>query len=426
MAVVWLTPGPEANWTDYTSIVDGWRPGEPFHRSESSRSESPYVSADGRTRLVIYHPTGVSYGGERAIAVIGAEAERVADRIAGRLAIHARRSEPVFHRHRPQHTAGCAGEDGVWVVDSVDARVLWHALDGTRRVIAAGVYAPVAIAGDARGLYVTSCDEPRASRLARIDPATGTVTWLCDGLDRPQQLAVLGGIAHVACPSGLVSVDAAGAVERHAPDVAPPHLLAAGDGALVWIDEPGRHVVHYAGGHAEVIATGESLIALDVDHDRAYALERDGRVLECRRGRPARTLGSFQESWQPWYAGILRLGPFAVTAVEWESSWHTRTKYELLTIGVPLVDEAPGELRAQLAAGDEAAWDVLADWLGERGVVTTPAALRHGPAGSHDGPDGRGGSIAGGIARELVSCDREVGYRVSGREVEVIRASDWY
>ncbi|HEY5935308.1 MAG TPA: hypothetical protein VIU61_11750, partial [Kofleriaceae bacterium] len=378
MAVVWLEPGPESNWTHYRALIDehGWRDGEPFHDSESDLDECPFVTPDG-TRVIIYHPKGgVTYGGERAIAVVGDDAERVADLIAKRLPIAERRVEPVFHRHKAIHTAACAGDGGVWYLASEHGVVMWQdAIDNAiPRIVAEGIPSSVALAGGADGLYITSCDDPLASRLARVDPRTGAVTWLCDGIERPTQLAVIGTTVYVACASGLLAVDSAGNRELVAHDAPRPYLLASALGALYWIDAGQDHLVRFANGRTEILATGGETIALDVDHERVYVLETTGRVRECRSGRATKTLVPITDEWRPEIGGILRLGPMIVTGEQWDDSYSIRSRCDLAAIGFPLVDEAPPELVAQLAT-DASAAEVLADWLAERGVVATADQL---------------------------------------------------
>lgn len=435
MAVVWLTPGPDSNWTHYRALIDehGWRAGEPFHHSESDLEECPFVTPDGKARVVIYHPKGgVTYGGERAIAVHGADAERIADAIGKRLAIQERRVEPVFHRHRPIHSAACAGERGVWYLASEHATIMWQdgdVDDAIPRIVAEDIPSPVALAGGADALYVTSCDDPVASRLARVVPATGAVTWLCDGIDRPTQLAVIGQTVYIACTDGLLAVDAAGNRELVSVDAPPPYLVASALGALYWIDVTKRHLVRLAEGRAEILATAEDLIALDVDHDRAYVLQGAGCVLECRSGRAARTIVPITDAWRPEVGGVLRLGPMIVTAVAWDDSYFMRSRCQAWPIQFPLVDEAPPELVAQIAT-DAAAAAVLADWLAERGVTATAdqlsATVGRDPDWGGDG-DARGGDLAAEIATSLVTFDREVGYRVVGARVrDVLRAREWY
>ena len=434
MAVVWLEPGPASNWTHYRALIDdhGWREGEPFHDTESDLEECPFVTPDGKARVVIYHPKGgVTYGGERAIAVLGEDAERVADTIAKRMPINDRRVEPVFHRYRPIHTAACAGDGGVWYIASEHAVIMWQdgIADAIPRIVAEDIPSPVSLAGGADALYVTSCDDPVASRLARVAPATGAVTWLCDGIDRPTQLAVIGQTVYVACRDGLLAIDAAGNRELVTLDAPPPYLIASALGALYWIDVTKRNLMMFAGGRPEVLATGEELIALDVDHDRAYVLQAAGCVLECRAGRPARTIVPVSGAWRPEVAGVLRLGPMIFSVIAWDDSYSVRSRCEAWPIQFPLVDEAPPELIAQLAT-DEAAAAVLADWLAERGVVATAeqllATVGRTPSWGGDG-DARNGALAGEIATSLVTFDRERGYRVVGARVrEVLHAREWY
>jgi hypothetical protein len=434
MPVVWLEPGPASNWNDYRALIDahGWRETERFHASEGELEERPYVTRDGHTRIVIYHPKGgVTYGGERAIAVHGERPDPVASRIAKRLRAVERRHEPVFHRHKPSHTAACAGEGGVWYLASERATVMWQDADekAIPRIVAEGIHSPVALTGGADALYVTSCDDPLASRLARVDPATGTVTWLGKDLDRPTQLAAIGQTVYVACTDGLVAIDAVGNRELRELDAPVPYLMGTALGALYWIDITKRHVVRFAGGRVEILATGEELIALDVDHDRVYVLDASGNVLECRSGHAARTILPTTDSWRPEVGGVLRLGPMIVTGRQWDESYAVRSRCDLSAIPFPLVDEAPPELVAQLAV-DEAAAVVLADWLAERGVIATADQLLATVGKSCDWggeTDARGGELGGEIGTSLVTFDREVGYRVAGARVcDVLRAREWY
>ena len=434
MAVVWLTPGPACGWTEYEAMAaeGGWREDEPFHDSENGLYEAPYVASDGTTRIVIYHPKGgVTYGGERAIAVHGDDAERIASTIAKRLEIVERRDEPVFHRHRAIHTAACAGDGGVWYLASEHAVIMWQDAfeNAIPRIVAEGIHSPVALTRGTDALYVTSCDDPRASRRARVDPATGAVTWLRGDLDRPTQLAAIGQTVYAACSDGLVAVDAAGNRELRDLDAPPPYLMGTALGALYWIDITRRHLVRLAGDRVEILATGEDLIALDVDHDRVYVLDALGNVMECRSGRAARTILPTTRTWRPELGGVLRLGPMIVTGEQWDDSYFIRSRCDLSAIAFPLVDEAPPELVAQLAT-DESAACVLADWLAERGVVATADQLLTTvgrPLEWGGSTDSRGGELAAEIGTSLVTFDREVGYRVAGARVkDVLRATEWY
>ena len=430
MTAIWLTPGPAVSWTEYEQLIrdQGWQPGEPFPVSDSEHSETPYVTPDG-TRVVVYHPTGgVTWGGQRAIAIYEGDAARTADAIEARIAVTARTRQPVFHRFQPNHTAACAGPGGVWYVDSKRGHLRWHA-DGsaTASTIATGLHSPIAIARGRDVLFVMTCDDPRHARLARVDPATGYVTWIHLDLDRPTQLAVVGDIVHVACAGGLVRVDRTGALDRPAIDAPPPWLLGTSGTGLMWIDPSRRHVVAYDGDRAEVIAGSEHLISLDVDGDRAYALDDSGTVLECRRGRPPKRF-TFADDWTPRLAGVLRLGPLLIAARERDDSYATRIRCEIMPIGFPELAHAPAGLLEELATEPDR-WVVASDWLAERGVVATPAQIGRmatseiGQTDTDEGP----GYNPGPTATSLVTVDRETGYHVVGADlVTVLRADEWY
>lgn len=435
MHAIWLTPGPAVRESSYAQLAReaGWRQGPAFPWSENEQSETLYLAPDG-TRIVIYHPSGGMLGsGSQAIGICGPSAAEIAHSLEGVIAVTDRRTEPVFHRFDARHTAACAGDGGVWFVDSVRGELLWRATyEDAPKVIAAGLHSAFALAGGEDGLFVVTCDEdPAACRLARVEPATGAVTWLPVSIDRAAQLAMVGGVVHVACAAGLVRIDAAGAAEVVPLDAPLPRLLGAWGHTLTWIDASGSHVVAFDGARAEVLASADKLIALDVDGERAYAMTSSGRVLECRRGRPPREY-AFEQWRAEEYAGILRLGPALVTTTVWDSSWFTRTQCESLPIGFPCLDEAPAELRAQLDADADAgsaAWEVLSDWLAERGVRATPEQLRAGvdldarDSGYYDYP----GGYVGSLAIPLVTFDREVGYRVQGTRVaEVLHPQDYY
>jgi hypothetical protein len=432
MPVVWLHLANSVTGQDLERLVtdNGWRTGAAFQRSESRIDERPLLTADGRTRIVIYSAHGAISNGDKRIAVDGEDCERVADEIARRLWIVDRRNEPVFRRFEPLHTAACASDDGVYCVHSEAGRLLWHSADAAdHRVVADGISSPVAIARGPGVLYVTSCDDPLASRLARVDPGTGTVTWLCDSLVRPTQIAVLEGVVYAACEDGLAAIDLAGRVERPRLQVPRPLLLGAGSGALIWVDVSQRHLVRFSAARTEVIALAETAVGLDVDGDRAYVLCDDGQIVEWRAGREPRQIGSmFERSvWRREYRGLVRLGPLFATTTEWDSEWETRVQCELALVGFPLLDEAPAELRNALAT-DEGAALVLADWLVERGVTATADQLRRAQIeGLGATPRDHSGELPALIATSLVTYDRERGYHLSGADVsDRIVADEYY
>jgi hypothetical protein len=137
---------------------------------------------------------------------------------------------------------------------------------------------------------------------------------------------------------------------------------------------------------------------------------------------------SFEQDWRTSFAGLVRIGPVLVTSVEWEGSWWPRTCCRVLPVGFPGVEDAPAELRALLGS-DDAAWDVLADWLGERGIGATPEQLRRGVDTAEGWFDARerAGMVAGPLATPLVTFDRELGYRVMLDRVDaVLEASGCY
>jgi hypothetical protein len=420
---VWLTPGPKLQWQSYVDLARelGWRNGEPFHPSESRTMETAFVAPDG-TRIAIYHPSGeMTFGGDRRIAAYGPHAERAADAIAKRIPTSERSVVDAFHRFQVANTAVCATDDGAWWIQSATQTIAFQRPDDTAPTAVAIVHAAVAIAAGERAIYVTSCDDPRASRLGRIDRETYALDWLCE-LDRPTQLAVVNDVAYVAVAGGLVAVDRTGAVEVQALEVPPPHLMTSHRDAVYWIDPTKKVIVEYRGGRGHVVATGHRLTALDVTDDGLYLLERGDRLLAIERGHTR----TFELDGWAYRGGILRLGPVLVTLREREDSYYSRLGRECVVTGFPQLADAPQALLAQ-AGTDEDACAVLVDWLADRGVRVTPYALRS----ALTEPDYRNfdwygaiGSLPSEIARPLASYDRETGYVASRSKLEVLSVDD--
>ena len=355
-------------------------------------------------------------------------ARRTRSRRGLRLTAGRRSSTHTFHRLTPGHTAACAGADGVWYVDSAGGRVLWSPRDVDRdrraaafapALVAAGVDSPVALAGGADALYATSCDDPRACRLARLDPAAGAVAWRPGSRVRPQPVAVLVRVVYAACTDGLRR-DRRGRGAASASRSATCHrrtCCARRAARSAWTDPAGklrRRDPRGAGGACEVIAASDARIeALDLDDDRAYLLDADGGVYEARRGAPKRTARAPEIRYGGTYAGIVRVGPYAVSAFQWDSSWAANTRLVGVALGYPHLADAPAELRAA-ASTDPSAAEVLADWLEERGIAVAAETVQRALASGVEGFDTRDryGEVCGGIARELVTFDRELAYHV--------------
>lgn len=427
MVALWLTPNQNVRLDTIGRMAheEGWHAGPTFLRSDATHVELSYQIPDG-TCIAIYHPgADVVQGGERAIAVYGKAPERVATRIARRLGLSTWREEPVFRRWKPLFTAACAAPDGVWFVASERGELCWQAEpDGPRRVVARGLSSAAALVGDASALYALSCDDPQASGVARIDPATGEVAWIAT-LAGPTQLAMLGRTLYAVDDAGLVRIAPDGALTRIAtPSVWMPDILMGSPDGLAWIDRSAHNIIWFDGAKMSVIASGQPWMALDIDGDRLYALSSTHEVHELRRGRRF----AFGDAWSRG-AGVLRVGAVLVTALEREDSYRMVTRCDLLPIGLPMLDDAPPALVAD-AHREAAACEVLADWLMQRGVAITPHSLGDllgMPL--HEGyeTDERPAALPGRHARLLVTYDRETAYLVCGDQlVHVITARHWY